>query len=37
MCGIAGYVNYSSEVSERVLNSMVGEIIYRGPDSAGKF
>ncbi|MGB6882068.1 MAG: asparagine synthase (glutamine-hydrolyzing), partial [Microgenomates group bacterium] len=37
MCGIAGYVNYSSEVSKHTLNSMMGEIVYRGPDSTGKF
>ncbi len=37
MCGIAGYINYSSEVSKHTLGSMLGEIVYRGPDAVGKF
>ena len=37
MCGITGYVNYSSEISKYTLDSMLGEIVYRGPDSIGKF
>ncbi len=37
MCGITGYVNYSSEISKYTLDSMLGEIVYRGPDAIGKF
>ncbi len=37
MCGIAGYINYSSEISKHTLGSMLGEIVYRGPDAVGMF
>jgi len=37
MCGIAGYVDFSSKTSPSVLTKMTDEIIYRGPDSSGKY
>ena len=37
MCGIAGYVDFSSKTNPSVLNKMTDEITYRGPDSSGKF
>lgn len=37
MCGIAGFVDYSSKVNPSVITKMTDEIIYRGPDSSGKF
>lgn len=37
MCGIAGYIDFSSRTNPSVLEKMTDEIIYRGPDSSGKF
>ena len=37
MCGITGFVSYSSKVDRKVLNKMLGQIVYRGPDSSGTF
>ncbi|MCJ7805564.1 asparagine synthase (glutamine-hydrolyzing) [Patescibacteria group bacterium] len=37
MCGIAGYVDFSSGVNPSVISFMIGEIVYRGPDSSGIF
>ena len=37
MCGIAGYVDFSSNINPSVISSMIGEIVYRGPDSSGTF
>ena len=37
MCGIAGYVDYSTRVKRTTLRSMRDQIHYRGPDSAGEF
>ncbi|WP_235299288.1 asparagine synthase (glutamine-hydrolyzing) [Portibacter marinus] len=35
MCGIAGFIDYSSSVSDEDLVRMTDSIIHRGPDSAG--
>ncbi|OGM21173.1 asparagine synthase (glutamine-hydrolyzing) [Candidatus Woesebacteria bacterium RIFCSPHIGHO2_01_FULL_38_26b] len=37
MCGIAGYVDFESTTNPVVLDAMTEEIIYRGPDSSGKY
>lgn len=37
MCGITGYVDFSSSTNRRSLDSMIGTIAYRGPDSSGRF
>ena len=37
MCGIAGFVDFSSKSDPSVITKMTDEIIYRGPDSTGKF
>lgn len=37
MCGIAGYVDFSSKTGPSVIKKMTDVIAYRGPDSAGKF
>jgi asparagine synthase (glutamine-hydrolysing) len=37
MCGITGFVNFSSGVDRAVLAEMLGQIRYRGPDSSGTF
>jgi len=37
MCGIAGYIDFSSKTNPPVLDKMTDEITYRGPDSSGKF
>ena len=37
MCGIAGYVDLSSEVHPNTIREMIDEIAYRGPDSSGVF
>ena len=37
MCGIAGFVDFSSKTHPSVITKMTDEIIYRGPDSSGKF
>ncbi len=37
MCGITGYVNFSSSSKHGSLFSMTGEIEHRGPDSYGRF
>src|SRR3989344_8359905 len=37
MCGIAGFVNYSSRTDSLVLKRMTDEIAYRRPDSSEKY
>ena len=37
MCGIAGYVDFSSAPDPKTLRAMTDSIIYRGPDSSGEF
>ena len=37
MCGIAGYVDFSSETNPLVIKKMTDEIVYRGPDSSGEY
>jgi asparagine synthase (glutamine-hydrolysing) len=37
MCGIAGFVDYSSQTNPKTIKSMTDSISYRGPDSSGKF
>lgn len=37
MCGIAGWVDYSSRTSPEAIKKMTDEIVYRGPDSTGKY
>lgn len=37
MCGIVGYVDYSSKTQKKVLRVMREEISHRGPDSSGEF
>ena len=37
MCGIVGYVDFSSKTNPSVIRSMAEGIIYRGPDSSGEY
>jgi len=37
MCGITGFVDFETKSPPSAINIMLGEIIYRGPDSAGSF
>ena len=37
MCGVTGFVDFEARASPSALNGMMGEIIYRGPDSAGEY
>src|SRR3990167_6915011 len=38
MCGITGFVDFStSRPNSKTLDSMLSEIIYRGPDSLGHY
>lgn len=37
MCGIAGYADFSFKTNRNYLRPMIGEIIYRGPDSSGEY
>jgi asparagine synthase (glutamine-hydrolysing) len=37
MCGITGYVDFTSDTDPSVINKMTDEILYRGPDSSGKY
>lgn len=37
MCGIAGFVDFTSNVDPNAIKKMTDSISYRGPDSAGKF
>ena len=35
MCGITGFVDFSSQTSEDVIASMTNALISRGPDDSG--
>ena len=37
MCGIAGFLDYSSGSAKTLLKPMIGSITYRGPDSSGEY
>src|SRR3990172_4582354 len=37
MCGIAGFVDFTSETDPSLIKKMTDSIVYRGPDSSGKF
>src|SRR3990167_5155094 len=37
MCGIAGYVDFTSNTNPSIIKKMTDEIIYRGPDSSGEY
>jgi asparagine synthase (glutamine-hydrolysing) len=37
MCGITGFVDFSSKIKPESLGKMIGEIVHRGPDSSGKY
>ncbi len=37
MCGITGFVDFTSSVKQNSLGSMIGTIAYRGPDSSGEY
>ena len=35
MCGIAGYINYTTKPSKKILKAMTDRIAHRGPDAEG--
>ena len=37
MCGIAGFLNNSTNNSDAVLNKMVDSLAHRGPDDEGRW
>ena len=37
MCGVTGFVDFEAKSSLDTLRGMMGEIIHRGPDSAGEY
>ena len=37
MCGITGFVDFTSDTNPLIIRKMTDEIKYRGPDSSGKY
>lgn len=37
MCGITGFINFSSQPEKEILENSLNQIIYRGPDSWGEY
>jgi asparagine synthase (glutamine-hydrolysing) len=37
MCGIAGYSDFSNTTERHVVDEMISQIVYRGPDSYGTY
>ena len=37
MCGITGFVDFASQTDPKVVDKMLGQIVYRGPDSYGNY